>query len=105
MHNKYQYLCPMKRLEELLKKYDIVFLYLLLALQYMLLFLFPDYFGEEAKKHYTWLWFFDLFFAIPIAFLVFVPTKGRRIIVSGIILFAFILFFKDFKFNTLFLIT
>ncbi|MCD9854275.1 hypothetical protein LUD75_06140 [Epilithonimonas sp. JDS] len=54
------------------------------------------------EKNYIYLWFFDVFLAIPIIILIYFPDNIRRIILIVILVTALIFFFLKFGFNSVY---
>lgn len=64
--------------------------------------MFPNSQGSDMEKNYIYLWFFDIFLAIPIIVLIYFPDKIRRIILVGIFVIAFGVFYFEYGFNSLY---
>lgn len=62
----------------------------------------PNSQGSDIEKNYIYLWFFDVFLAIPIIILIYFPDGIRRIILILILISAFIFFFLRFGFNSVY---
>jgi len=83
-------------------KYETAIAFGLLAVQYLFIALFPNIQSSEVEKNYIYLWFFDIFLAIPIIILIYFPDQIRRIILVSILIFAFAVFFFKFGFNSVY---
>ena len=71
-------------------------------MQYLFIVMFPNSQGSEMEKNYIYLFFFDIFLAIPIIILTYFPDKVRRIILGSILVIAFVVFFFEYGFNSLY---
>jgi len=71
-------------------------------MQYLLIAMFPNSQDSEVEKNYIYLWFFDIFLAIPIIILIYFPDKIRRIILMSILAIAFAVFFFEYGFNSVY---
>lgn len=83
-------------------KYETAIAFGLLAVQYLFIALFPSIENSEIEKNYIYLWFFDIFLAIPIIILIYFPDHIRRIILVSILVIAFAIFFFKFGFNSVY---
>lgn len=83
-------------------KYETAIAFGLLAVQYLFIAMFPNSQGSEMEKNYIYLFFFDIFLAIPIIILTYFPNLIRRIILSTILVSAFAFFFFKFGFNSVY---
>ena len=83
-------------------KYETAISFGLLAVQYLFIALFPNIESSEMEKNYIYLWFFDIFLTIPIIILIYFPDHIRRIILVGILVIAFSVFFFQFGFNSVY---
>lgn len=83
-------------------KYETAVSFAVLALQYLFIALFPNSQSSSMEKNYIWLWFFDIFLAIPIILLTYLPDNTRRIIMLSILTISFIVFFFEFGFNSVY---
>jgi peptidoglycan/LPS O-acetylase OafA/YrhL len=64
--------------------------------------MFPNSQNSAIEKNYIYLWFFDVFLAIPIIILIYFLDKIRRIILILILISALIFFFFEFGFNSVY---
>lgn len=83
-------------------KYETAIAFGLLALQYLFIAMFSDSQNSDVEKNYIYLWFFDIFLAIPIIILTYFPDLVRRIILLVILASAFTFFFFKFGFNSVY---
>lgn len=83
-------------------KYETAIAFGLLALQYLFIAMFPNTQNSDIEKNYIYLWFFDIFLAIPIIILTYFPDLVRRIILLIILVTAFAFFFFKFGFNSVY---
>ncbi len=83
-------------------KYETAIAFGLLAVQYIFIALFPDSQNSDIEKNYIYLWFFDVFLAVPIIVLIYFPDNIRRIILLTILVAALIFFFFKFDFNSIY---
>ena len=83
-------------------KYETAIAFGLLALQYLFIALFPNIQSSEVEKNYIYLWFFDIFLAIPIIILIYFPDHIRRILLVSILVIALAFFFFQFGFNSVY---
>lgn len=83
-------------------KYETSIAFGLLAVQYMFIAMFPNLQHSDIEKNYIYLWFFDVFLAIPIIILIYFPDKIRRVILTLILCTALIFFFFTFGFNSVY---
>ena len=83
-------------------KYETAIAFGLLAVQYLFITLLPNIQKSEIEKNYIYLWFFDIFLAIPIIILIYFPDQIRRVILVSILIIAFAVFFFKFGFNSVY---
>jgi len=83
-------------------KYETAIAFGLLAVQYLIIALFPNIENSEVEKNYIYLWFFDIFLAIPIIILIYFPDHIRRILLVSILVIALAFFFFQFGFNSVY---
>lgn len=83
-------------------KYETAIVYALLAVQYLFIAMFPNTQNSDIEKNYIYLWFFDIFLAIPIIILTYFSDLVRRIILLVILVSAFAFFFFKFGFNSVY---
>ncbi|WP_379967589.1 hypothetical protein [Epilithonimonas sp. UC225_85] len=83
-------------------KYETAIAFGLLAVQYIFIAIFPNSQGSDIEKNYIYLWFFDVFLAIPIIILIYFPDRIRRIILILILIAALVYFFSEFGFNSVY---
>lgn len=88
--------------QHLFSKYETAIAFGLLAVQYIFIALFPDSQNSDIEKNYIYLWFFDVFLAVPIIVLIYFPDNIRRIILLTILVAALIFFFFKFDFNSIY---
>lgn len=83
-------------------KYETAIAFGLLAVQYLFIAMFPNSQGSDIEKNYIYLWFFDIFSAIPIIILSYFSDKIRRVILVSILVIAFVVFFFEYGFNSVY---
>ena len=83
-------------------KYETAIAFGLLAVQYLFIAMFPNSKGSDIEKNYIYLWFFDIFSAIPIIILSYFSDKIRRVILVSILVIAFVVFFFEYGFNSVY---
>jgi|GEM_PF-991709 len=83
-------------------RYESVFSLVILAIQYFIVSFFPELIGREAEERLIYLWFFDIWFIIPIILLFMMPFHNRKWIMMGILLVAAVIFYMKGDFNSLY---
>lgn len=88
--------------QNLIWKYEKAFAFGTLAFQYILVAIFPSVENYEIERQYVTLWFFDIFFAFPILFLIYMPRASRIKILIPALGISAIIFFLKFGFNSIY---
>ncbi len=86
-------------------KYEAVFSLVLLAVQYFIVSFFPELIGREAEEGLIYLWFFDIWFTIPIIIIFMMPFDKRKWLMITILLIAAVVFYLKGDFNSLYVNT
>lgn len=88
--------------KNLIWKYEAAASYFFLGLQYIFLAAFSETYNQEIFRQYVELWYYDIFFLMPVTFFTFFGRKIRVVVMSAIFIFALIYFYTEMGFNSIY---
>lgn len=88
--------------KNLIWKYEAAASYFFLGLQYIFLAAFSETYNQEIFRQYVELWYYDIFFLMPVTLFTFFGRKIRVVVMSAIFIFALIYFYTEMGFNSIY---
>lgn len=88
--------------KNLIWKYEAAASYFFLGLQYIFLAAFSETYNQEIFRQYVELWYYDIFFLMPVTIFTFFGRKIRVVVMSAIFIFALIYFYTEMGFNSIY---